>query len=79
MLTISISYRVDRAFSNDYKGPENLLTENHILWTNELQNSIIYTWETMILNQISTTITETESGQLKSILWTFHMTDVQKL
>lgn len=79
MLTISTSYQVDRAFSNDCKGPENLLTENHILWTNELQNSITYIWETMILNQISITITETESGQLKSILWTFHMTDVQKL
>lgn len=44
-----------RAFSSDCKGPESLLRKNHILRTDELQNSIIHIWEAMILNQILTT------------------------
>lgn len=71
LLTICPSYQVDRAFSNDCKGSENHLTENHILWTNELQNSIFFIFGKQWSLTKYQLLIETESGQLKTNLVNF--------
>lgn len=51
---ISTSYQVE-PFLMNATGQRNVLTENHIPRINELQKSLIYTWEPTIPSQVSTT------------------------